>query len=98
MNVSCPSCDTVYRIDPAKVPEAGVQARCTVCSHVIAVSREEETAPAVETVPQPVAPEAVAPAVAPEPREPAHSNEEIAHGAGDGAGAFGASAETLPCD
>ncbi len=42
MNFSCSSCATVYRIDPDKVPEAGVRARCTVCSNVISVSRDEE--------------------------------------------------------
>ncbi len=47
MNVRCQSCDTVYRIDPLRVPEGGVRARCTVCSNVIAVSRvAESTAPA----------------------------------------------------
>ena len=40
MNVSCPNCATVYRVDPVKVPEAGVRARCTVCSAVFAVRRE----------------------------------------------------------
>ncbi len=37
MNVSCPQCSTVYRVDPAKVPEGGVRARCSTCSGVIAV-------------------------------------------------------------
>ena len=32
MNVTCPNCATVYRVDPAKVPEAGVRARCAVCA------------------------------------------------------------------
>ncbi len=77
MNVRCPSCDTVYRIDPAKVPEEGVQARCTVCSHVVAISRDEEPARAFERV-APAAPEAVAQPAAPEPRAPARSGEEIA--------------------
>ena len=27
MNVTCPSCSTVYRVDPAKVPAGGVKAR-----------------------------------------------------------------------
>src|SRR3954469_23912419 len=40
MNVTCPNCSTVYRVDPAKVPEAGVRARCAVCSAVFAVRRE----------------------------------------------------------
>ncbi len=72
MNVRCPSCNTVYRIDPAKVPEAGVRARCTVCSHVVPVTHEEEEASPVPTTvaagTQPV----------PEPREPSLSHEEIA--------------------
>ena len=37
MNATCTSCNTVYRIDPAKVSHAGVRARCTVCSSVISV-------------------------------------------------------------
>lgn len=37
MNVSCPGCATIYRIDPAKVPAEGVRARCSACSGVIAV-------------------------------------------------------------
>jgi predicted Zn finger-like uncharacterized protein len=42
MNVTCPNCATIYRVDPAKVPEAGVRARCNVCSAVFAVRREVE--------------------------------------------------------
>jgi predicted Zn finger-like uncharacterized protein len=42
MNVSCPNCATVYRVDPAKVPEGGVRARCSICSAVFAVGREAE--------------------------------------------------------
>ena len=40
MNVSCPNCNTTYRVDPAKVPEAGVRARCAVCSAVFSVRRD----------------------------------------------------------
>jgi predicted Zn finger-like uncharacterized protein len=48
MNVTCPNCATVYRVDPVKVPEAGVRARCTVCSAVFAVRRESAlSAPSV---------------------------------------------------
>ena len=72
MNVRCPSCNTVYRIDPAKVSGAGVRARCTVCSHVIPVTRDEEAAaPAPTTV-------AAGTQHVPEPREPSSSQEEIA--------------------
>jgi len=45
MNVTCPNCATIYRVDPAKVPEAGVRARCNVCSAVFAVRREPEATP-----------------------------------------------------
>ncbi len=37
MNVSCPECSTVYRVDPAKVPQAGVRARCSTCNGVIPI-------------------------------------------------------------
>lgn len=40
MNVTCPLCETVYRVDPAKVPAGGVRARCSVCSNVFAVSED----------------------------------------------------------
>jgi predicted Zn finger-like uncharacterized protein len=34
MNVTCGTCQTVFRIDPAKLPAAGVRARCSVCAGV----------------------------------------------------------------
>ena len=39
MNVRCPSCQTVYRIDPSQVPPSGVLARCASCGAVISVPR-----------------------------------------------------------
>jgi predicted Zn finger-like uncharacterized protein len=57
VNVPCPECGTVFRVDPAKVPAGGVQARCSVCSGVMDVlSPEDEAeaaaaAPATHTVP-----------------------------------------------
>ncbi|MBA3444846.1 MAG: zinc-ribbon domain-containing protein [Gemmatimonadales bacterium] len=45
MNVTCPNCATIYRVDPAKVPAAGVRARCAVCNAVFPVRREEQAAP-----------------------------------------------------
>jgi predicted Zn finger-like uncharacterized protein len=75
MNVRCPSCSTVYRIDPAKVPEQGVRARCAVCAAVFAVAREavELTVPAAavaaseSVVSAPPAPVVPTPAPAPSP-------------------------------
>ncbi len=38
MNVSCPECRSVFRVDPAKMPPTAVRARCSVCGGVITVS------------------------------------------------------------
>lgn len=46
MNVRCPTCETIYRVDPAKVPEGGVKARCAVCSAIIPVTRSVAAEPA----------------------------------------------------
>lgn len=48
MNVSCPQCRTVFRVNPAKVPREGVRARCAICG-----STFEVTAPA--SAPEPAA-------------------------------------------
>ena len=39
MNVSCPECRSVFRVDPAKIPAAGVRARCSVCGGVITIGQ-----------------------------------------------------------
>ena len=41
MNVSCPQCKTVFRVDPDKVPSDGVRARCSVCGGVFEVGSDE---------------------------------------------------------
>lgn len=79
MNVSCPHCNTVFRVDPAKVPSGGVRVRCSICRGVFPVGAEAEAqaeaaaaapaaAPAPEPTPTPApAAEPVsAPAAAPE--------------------------------
>lgn len=67
VNVSCPQCATVFRVDPAKVPERGVRARCSVCNGLIAVRRPELAAPAV---PSPVTVQAATPSSTPRPAPP----------------------------
>lgn len=42
MNVQCPSCETVFRVDPAKVPAGGVRTQCTVCSNEIDIRPSAE--------------------------------------------------------
>ena len=87
MNVRCPTCETVFRVDPAKVPDDGIRARCTECAGVIPVPGRPgaRAEPPPTDTPQPTrrpafaerepvrAPPAVPPAVRPavEPREPA---------------------------
>jgi predicted Zn finger-like uncharacterized protein len=68
MNVTCPNCATVYRVDPAKVPETGVRARCNICSAVFAVRREGDgpERPASAPMSAPMA-AATAPPAAPAP-------------------------------
>ncbi len=46
MNVNCTSCQTVFRVDPAKVPTKGVRARCSVCSGVFWVRHSAPVEPA----------------------------------------------------
>lgn len=50
MNVQCPQCRSVYRVDPDRVPPAGVRARCSRCGEIIAVTRPGAApAPALAT-------------------------------------------------
>lgn len=66
MNVTCPNCATIYRVDPRKVPAGGIRARCAVCSAIFAVGHSGPQAePAAVAVAAPVATPAVA-----EPRAP----------------------------
>lgn len=78
MNVTCASCQTVFRVDPAKVPSRGVRARCSVCSGVFWVRHPAASAGPVALEPEAVtevgrpAPEPAAPppAAAEEPAAP----------------------------
>ena len=47
MNVSCPDCRSIFRVDPAKVPPSGVRARCSVCSGVISIPAPTGQTPSV---------------------------------------------------
>lgn len=50
MNVGCPQCSSIFRVDPAKVPPGGVRARCSICGGVIPVP--EPTAELIAAGPQ----------------------------------------------
>ena len=51
ITVSCPSCNTSFPVDPAKVPSEGVRAQCSVCPEIFEVERPSEAAP--DTSPAP---------------------------------------------
>ena len=76
MNVRCPQCQTVFRVDPERVPVAGIRARCARCSAVFAVSRSgvaaarPASAPAVATAAASAATGTGAPRPAPAPPAP----------------------------
>ncbi len=83
MTVTCPSCQTVYRIDPAKVPPGGVRARCAVCQGAFEVSAAAPATAAAPPPPPPPRPRpepvAAAPAATPPPPvAPASSPERPA--------------------
>jgi predicted Zn finger-like uncharacterized protein len=69
MNAACPHCNTVFRVDPAKVPAGGARVRCSICRGVFQVGADAPAQPAaVAAVAAPAsAPPAAAPAEAPAP-------------------------------
>lgn len=94
MNVNCPHCATVFRVDPEKVPRQGVRTRCSICRGTFRVEPERHdeaiiTSPAPPAPPAPVevAPPAAEPAPAPvasAPAAPARSRPPgFAFGAAD---------------
>ncbi len=76
ITVACPSCNTSFPIDPMKVPEEGVRARCSSCSAVFEVNRPTEEVAAEPLAPTPSVAEVTAPVdpsemeVPPEVRSP----------------------------
>jgi predicted Zn finger-like uncharacterized protein len=80
MNVSCPECRSVFRVDPAKISTAGVRARCSVCGGVITIGQggaiendfsdgRAAAAPVTRSAPRPQPPPR-APTPAPAPPTP----------------------------
>ncbi|MGH7711211.1 MAG: zinc-ribbon domain-containing protein [Gemmatimonadaceae bacterium] len=77
MNVACPECRSVFRVDPAKVVGVNLRARCAVCGGIIPVGASVRwsddfgagTAPAFVRQPEAASPRA--PAAAATARPPA---------------------------
>jgi predicted Zn finger-like uncharacterized protein len=45
MNLACPQCSTVYRLDPARVPGEGADARCRECGAVMRIDPQGSDRP-----------------------------------------------------
>ena len=71
ITVTCPSCISSFPVDSAKIPEGGVNARCTSCSDIFRIDKP------VEPAPPPAIPDVV-PVAAAVPPEPAPAVEEAA--------------------
>jgi predicted Zn finger-like uncharacterized protein len=75
MNVTCPHCGTVFRVDPAKIPVGGARARCSRCAGIFPVqpaqSAGAEVHAAVPPVPTHEPEPDVEPASHPQPEAPA---------------------------
>jgi predicted Zn finger-like uncharacterized protein len=72
MNAQCTHCNTIFRVDPAKVPSGGVRARCSICRGVFEIRPAAQPEPALAAVAAPAdvieAPAAPAPVAAPAPQ------------------------------
>jgi predicted Zn finger-like uncharacterized protein len=62
MNVSCPECRSVFRLDPAKITSVSMRARCSVCGGLIPVGAAVSWGDDLPAIP--VSPRAAAPALA----------------------------------
>lgn len=71
ITVTCPSCTSSFPVDPAKIPEGGVNARCTSCGDIFRIDKP------VEPAPPPAIPDVV-PVAAAVPPEAAPVVEEAA--------------------
>jgi predicted Zn finger-like uncharacterized protein len=43
MNIACPGCRAIYRIDPARIADAGAQTRCRECGALFHIERHADT-------------------------------------------------------
>ena len=53
MNVSCPECRSIFRIDPAKITSVSMRARCSVCGGLIPVGAAISWGDELQAVPAP---------------------------------------------
>ena len=82
MNVRCPQCQSLFRVDPERVPPGGIKARCARCSNVFELTREGPAAAPAQPGPRLVesspAPERPAPRPIPVGPPPVAAQEAAA--------------------
>lgn len=74
MNVRCPNCQSVFRVDPARVPPTGIRAKCSRCGKPFVLkppAGRSAPAPAGAAPQAPAVPTAPAAATQPAPLQPA---------------------------
>lgn len=68
ITVTCPSCSSAFPVDPAKIPEGGVNARCSSCGDIFRI--EKPAPPMTPATLEAPAPPAAAPAPPAPPAAP----------------------------
>jgi predicted Zn finger-like uncharacterized protein len=71
VNIACPACERVYRIDPVRVPDDGARTRCERCgASFLVVASPEANRPGVAVTGEPAPDLATPPRPVQEPQEP----------------------------
>jgi predicted Zn finger-like uncharacterized protein len=65
MNIRCPNCQTVFRVDPAKVPADGIRAKCSRCAYAFRIASPANAANLPATAGVVARPAGAGPAVPP---------------------------------
>jgi predicted Zn finger-like uncharacterized protein len=74
MNIRCPQCQTVFRVNPERIPPKGVRARCARCGGTFTVVPPSKQPAASEAAPS-QRPAAKPPAAAPSPASAPRASE-----------------------
>jgi predicted Zn finger-like uncharacterized protein len=76
MNIRCPQCQTVFRVNPERIPKQGVRARCARCGGTFTVfPPSAPSGPEAAPTAAPPAPPQQPPAAPPAPKPPAAAPE-----------------------
>ncbi len=67
MNAPCPHCNTVFRVDPARIPAGGARVRCSICRGVFQVGADVPAQPVMAAAAPASAASSAAPPSAPAP-------------------------------